>query len=71
MKVLAIEMTSKHCKGVEYDLPEDEAIKGIQDEIFVNATLNALMDENAPKPEEQTTYHSDGTDKDSVVKPKK
>jgi hypothetical protein len=71
MKVLAIEMTSKHCKGVEYDLPEAEAVKGIQEGLFVNAILNALIDENAPKPEEQTTYSSDGSDKEPVVKTKK
>lgn len=71
MKVLAIEMTPTHCKGVEYELPEDEAVKGIQEGLFVNATLNALMDENVPKPEEQLTYSSDGSDKEPVVKPKK
>ena len=71
MKVLAIKNTKTHCKGVEYDLPETEATKGISEHLFVNVTLNALMDEDAPKPEEQTTYSSDGSDKEPVVKPKK
>ena len=71
MKVLAIKNTKTHCKGVEYDLAEQVAVKGIQDGLFVNVTLNALMDEDAPKPEEQTTYSSDGSDKEPVVKPKK
>lgn len=71
MKVLAIEMTPTYCKGVEYEIPDEEAVKGIKDGLFVNATLNALMDVNAPKPEEQTTYNSDGSDKEVVVKPKK
>lgn len=71
MKVLAIKNTSTHCKGVHYELPEDEALKGISEHLFVNATLNALMNVDAPKPEEQTTYSSDGSDKEVVVKPKK
>ena len=71
MRVLAIKNTNTHCKGVVYDLPEDEAVKGISEHLFVNETLNALMDKNAPKPEEQTTYSSDGSDKEPVVKPKK
>lgn len=71
MRVLAIEMTSTHCKGVEYELTEDDAVQGIKDGLFVNATLNALMNVDAPKPEEQITYNSDGSDKEAVVKHKK
>ena len=71
MEVLAIKNTRTHCKGVVYDLPEAEALKGISEHLFVNTTLNALMNVDAPKPEQQTTYSSDGSDKEVVVKPKK
>lgn len=71
MEVLAIKNTSTLCKGLVYDLPEEEALKGISEHLFVNTTLNALMNVDAPKPEEQTTYSSDGSDKEPVVKPKK
>lgn len=71
MEVLAIKNTSTHCKGVVYDLPEDEALKGISERLFVNITLNNLMNVDAPKPEEQTTYSSDGSDKEVIVKTKK
>lgn len=71
MEVLAIKNTRTHCKGVVYDLPEEEALKGISEYLFVNTTLNALMNVDAPKPEQQTTYSSDGSDKEVVVKPKK
>lgn len=71
MEVLAIKNTVTHCKGLVYDLPEEEALKGISERLFVSKTLNSLMNPNAPAQEEQTTYSSDGSDKKPVVKNKK
>jgi cation transport regulator ChaC len=63
MEVLAIKNTGTHCKGVIYNLPEEEAIEGITRGLFVNKVLNNLMNEEVEKPEEQETYHSDGSEK--------
>ena len=64
MKVLAIEMTPKYCKGLHYELSDDEAIKGIQNGIFQNVSLNAVIDNQQ---ENQETYNSDGSDKTEAI----
>jgi hypothetical protein len=71
MEVLAIKNTGTHCKGVIYNLPEHEAIEGIAGGLFVNKVLNNLMSEEVEKPEEQETYHSDGSDKEVTKSTKK
>ena len=63
MEVLAIKNTCTHCKGVLYNLPEEEAIEGITRGLFVNNVLNNLMNEEGEMPEQQETYHSDGSGK--------
>lgn len=68
MKVLAIEMTPNYCKGVIYEVNDAEAVKGIQDGIFQNAALNAIIDKQH---EQQETYFADGSDKITEEKPKK
>lgn len=70
MKVLAIEMTPNYCKGVLYEVNDAEAVKGIQDGIFQNAALNAIID---TQHEQQETYFADGSDKvtEATTKPKK
>jgi len=60
MQVIAIKMTPKHCKGVKYEVSEEEAIKGIQEGVFQNAALNTIIDNEHEK---QETYHADGSDK--------
>lgn len=37
-EVKAIEMTSKYCKGMIYQVSDEEAKKGIKDKIFVAVT---------------------------------
>ena len=69
MKVLAIKNTSTHCKGLEYEVSEDAGKSGIQDGIFQNAALNAIID---TQHEQQETYFADGSDKvTEEAKPKK
>ena len=63
MEVLAIKNTCTHCKGVIYNLPEHEAIELIADGLFVNKVLNNLINEEVEMPEQQETYHSDGSQK--------
>ena len=82
MKVLAIKMTPTHCKGVVCDLPEEEALKGIEAGLFhqdLPSAIDALI--NGPEQEQQETYHADGSDKvyitpidpatSTIIKPKK
>lgn len=63
MEVLAIKNTGTHCKGVIYNLPEEEAIEGIACGLFVNKVLNNLMSQELEKPEQQEIYHSDESGK--------
>jgi hypothetical protein len=73
MKVLAIKMTSTHCKGMVYDLPEDEAMKGIEAGLFFQdlpSAIEAIINNEGSINEQQKTYNSDGSDK-TGEKPKK
>ena len=64
MKVLAIKMTETHCKGLVYDLSEEEAVNGIAEGRFQSTGLNAIIDKQH---ERQETYHADGSDKTGLV----
>jgi len=73
MKVKAIQMTSTHCKGMVYDLPETEALKGIDAGLFYQdlpSVIDAIINNEGSINEQQETYHADGSDK-IVNKPKK
>jgi uncharacterized protein YbbC (DUF1343 family) len=71
MEVLAIKNTGTHCKGVIYNLPEEEAIEGITCGLFVNKVLNNLINEEVEMLEQQETYYSDGSDKEVTKSTKK
>ncbi len=73
MKVKAIKMTSTHCKGVVYDLTEQEALTGINAKLFeqdLPSVINDILTNKGTINEQQETYHSDGSDKNGD-KPKK